>query len=54
MLTISKVKSEGFVKLERAILASHPLDTPEIVAITADQLEPRYLAKILKEKNGAR
>jgi len=49
VLAIFKVKSAGFGKLEQAILASHPYDTPEIVAITADKVEPRYLDWVLKE-----
>ncbi len=43
VLAIFKVKMEGFEKLEQAILSKHPYDTPEIVGITADKVEKRYL-----------
>ena len=43
VLAIFKVKTEGFEKLEQAILSKHPYDTPEIVGIAADKVEKRYL-----------
>ncbi len=42
-LAIFKVASAGFSELEKAILVSHPYDSPEIVGITADKVEETYL-----------
>ena len=46
-LAIFKVASQGFAKLETAIIAKHPYDTPEIVGIGADRVEKSYLAWVL-------
>ena len=43
VLAIFKVRTEGFVKLEQAILSKHPYDTPEIVGLAADKVERSYL-----------
>ena len=43
VLVIFKVASARFSELERAILAKHPYDSPEIVGITADKVEKNYL-----------
>lgn len=47
VLTIFKVATEGFPNLERAILSQHPYETPEIVGITADRVEEKYLSWVL-------
>lgn len=48
VLSIFKVRDDGFEKLERAILSRHPYDTPEIVGIHADKVENGYLDWVLK------
>ncbi len=50
VLAIFKVASARFSELERAILAKHPYDSPEIVGITADKVEKNYLDWVLKER----
>ncbi len=47
VLAIFKVASERYDELERAILAKHPYDTPEIVGISADRVEKNYLLWVL-------
>ncbi len=48
VLALFKVAASGFGKLETAILAKHPYDSPEIVGIAADKVDGRYLDWVLK------
>jgi len=43
VLAIFKVAAAGFKNLETALLEKHPYDTPEIIAISADQVSEKYL-----------
>jgi periplasmic divalent cation tolerance protein len=47
VLAIFKLRADGFGDLEGAILARHPYDTPEIVALDVDQVEERYLSWVV-------
>lgn len=47
VLAIFKVASDGFEKLEKAILEKHPYETPEIVGLSAERVNQDYLAWVL-------
>jgi len=47
VLAIFKVASDRFEKLQGAIIAKHPYDTPEIVGIDADRVDTSYLAWVV-------
>lgn len=49
-LAIFKLKAAGFEKLELAILAKHPYDTPEIIALTVEQATDKYLRWVCGER----
>ena len=43
ILAIFKVREDGYDRLEKALLAIHPYDTPEIIGIPAGKVEKAYL-----------
>jgi periplasmic divalent cation tolerance protein len=43
VLAIFKVATVGFKNLETILLEKHPYETPEIVAISPDQVSEKYL-----------
>ena len=43
VLAIFKVAVAGFKNLEAALLEKHPYETPEMIAITPDQVSEAYL-----------
>ncbi len=43
-LIVLKTTAAKLVQLEKLILAGHPYDTPEFVALPVDQVNERYLA----------
>ncbi len=47
MLAIFKVTAAEFKELENALLEKHPYDTPEIIAISPDQVSEGYLKWVL-------
>ncbi len=47
LLVLFKTTRSQLAVLEKLILAHHPYDTPEIVALTIDSSTPRYLNWIL-------
>lgn len=51
VLAIFKVLAAGFKDLEKCLLEKHPYDTPEIVAVTPDQVTEKYLKWILDRKS---
>ncbi|MDM4769768.1 divalent-cation tolerance protein CutA [Solimonas sp. SE-A11] len=46
-LLLVKAPSEGFEALRQAVLARHPYELPEIVAVNPDAVHPPYLDWIL-------
>ena len=52
VLILFKTAAGGLSKLEKLILANHPYETPEIVAIRLDKGTPGYLTWI-KDSLGA-
>lgn len=50
-LAIFKVAATSYPKLEQALLAKHPYDTPEIVGLSAEKVEKSYLAWALEESS---
>ncbi len=47
VLAIFKVSAAGFKELENKLLDKHPYDTPEIIAISPDQVSEGYLKWVL-------
>ncbi|MGJ8633676.1 MAG: divalent-cation tolerance protein CutA [Luteolibacter sp.] len=49
VLAIFKVGVEGYKLLETQLLEIHPYDTPEIVGVSADRVEGKYLDWVLRK-----
>ena len=49
LLLIAKTTRLRYEELEQAIVAAHPYDTPEIVAVKADKVFEKYAAWLLTE-----
>jgi periplasmic divalent cation tolerance protein len=47
VLAIFKVATAGFKNLEKELLEKHPYETPEIIAISPDQVSEGYLRWVL-------
>jgi len=49
VLLVIKAPSAGLAALEARLLELHPYDTPEVMALAPERVEPRYLAWLLGE-----
>lgn len=50
VLAIFKVPAAGYLAFQRVLLEKHPYDTPEILAVTPDQVSEGYLQWILMDR----
>ncbi len=44
VLLVIKLAADGLATLEARLLELHPYDTPEVVTLAPERVEPRYLA----------
>lgn len=49
VLLVLKTRGDAFPALRDRIVALHPYDCPEIIALAADEVFPTYLAWVLGE-----
>lgn len=47
VLLVIKLSACGYPALEARVLELHPYDTPELIALAAEAVEPRYAAWLL-------
>ena len=49
VLMVLKTRREGVEALRERVVALHPYECPEVVALAADEVHPPYLAWVLGE-----